>query len=218
MQAKIELNLNSRQLQALNSGKNIQIGKENIGGDMEFSVDIKTLNKIQKAVSKNKSTRINASSLNAVSGSGFNIRNMSKVIPKSVQNKLKKVAIDKTNQYVNQQIDKVYNDSKETIGGATYWQRVARRARNTGNQIQAGFDKVIPRDVQRRIKAKALDKLEQKTVGYIDGLGVKSKVKLPNSQLLYGDYAELPSSYFEPNNIHSIHLNRIKHGGSFRSP
>jgi hypothetical protein len=54
MKVKIELNLNSRQLSALRNGKNIQIGGENMGGDMLFEIDIHALNRINKAVKKVK--------------------------------------------------------------------------------------------------------------------------------------------------------------------
>jgi hypothetical protein len=72
--------------------------------------------------------------------------------------------------------------------------------------------------MQRNIKAKALDKLQDKMEGYISGMGVKKqkKVKLPMSELLNGDYQELPAGYLEPNNIKSLAMHQKIHGSSFR--
>jgi predicted RNase H-related nuclease YkuK (DUF458 family) len=233
MEVKINLNLNSRQLKALSNGKNIQISPENIGGDMEFMIaDLKVLNKINKAISKGKSSRVNAKDLNMVDGGFINFkklgrqikntgndlqRGLDKVIPRNIQRNIKAKVLDKLEQKAVGYIDGM-GVNGEIDGGATYWQRVARRAKNTGNQMQRGLDKVIPREIQRNIKAKALDKLEQKAIGYIAGMGVKKqkKVKLPMSELINGDYQELPSGYLEPNNIRSLSMQRKVQGSSFR--
>jgi hypothetical protein len=78
-----------------------------------------------------------------------------------------------------------------------------------GNHLQSGLDKVIPRELQRKAKGKLLDKLDH----YVEGMGMMS---LPNSSK--NQY--IPTSYFEPNNVQTINLNRRRRvlGSSFRGP
>jgi hypothetical protein len=250
MQVKINLDLNSRQLSALQNGKNIQISPENIGGEMEFLVnDLKILNRINKAISKGKSTRVSANDLNMVDGgsslmqrqmrrlkNSFSKKNMQgfkrvgdtlqagldKVIPREMQRKAKGKVLDKLDNYI---------DGMGTYGGSTLMQRQMRRLKNSfskknmqsmgrvGNELQAGLDKLIPREMQRKVKGKILDKLDN----YVDGMGVskstQKRVRLPMSELQGGvDFTELPSGVLEPNNIKSLALHKKIHGSSFRGP
>jgi hypothetical protein len=161
---------------------------------MEFLVnDLKIQNRINKAISKVKSTRVSANDLNMVDGGStyaqrlarrtrntFSKRNMQdlsrvgntlqagldKLIPKQMQRKIKGKILDKSDNYVD--------------GMGTYAQRLARRTRNTfskrnmqdlsrvGNTFEAGLDKLIPKQMRRKVKGKILDKLDN----HVDGMGV----------------------------------------------
>jgi ribosomal protein L9 len=138
-----------------------------------------------------------------------------KTVPRTMQRKLKGKIMDKMDNYI---------DGMGYEGGSSLHQRNMRRLKNTfskknwndvkhfGNVIQNDIiDKTVPRTMQRKLKGKILDKLDN----YIEGMGM---VPSSTKRMKY----PLPSSAFEPNNpsnIQSIQLRgRRIHGSSFRGP
>jgi hypothetical protein len=190
---KLRLKLSKEQLSKLKKGKNVNIGEAEVKkrGDIELSLCASK--NLMRAIDKDKKIRIS----------------MGDIIM------LKQSKVDDEDDYNEDYEDETYYD------GGNVHRRNMRRLKNTfskpnmamvsrvGNHLQSGLDKVIPRELQRKAKGKLLDKLDH----YVEGMGMMS---LPNSSK--NQY--IPTSYFEPNNIQTINLNRGRriHGSSFRGP
>jgi hypothetical protein len=139
------------------------------------------------------------------SGSGFSLgnifRSINKVVSSSIQNKIQQVAKNEAEKYVRNQIDGFVGGSSLASRNARRMRNTFRQIRNTGNQIQSGINQILPRSTQAQLKDAATNAAVSAATSGAGAGRKQGRIILPNSELIYGDYAEFPSSYLEPNNI-----------------
>jgi hypothetical protein len=242
------LNLSPIQESKLRNGKTIQITKENYGsGNIVTYVDDKTLKKIKKAMSNDKGVRLDGLTLRdseggslfkslkrGLSNLGNNVSSVSKSLSaeqkEMVKNKIMESIQNRNTGSGIHHVQSEYDSDDEVNGtGRSYWGRVNRRfkntmrqVKNTGNQIQAGLDQVVPREVQREIKGHAIDVGKQAAVAYLtsgQGLSHAGSIKytptyqeLPHMDI----YKALPTSKLQINSKNSLYKNKPVVGSSFR--